>query len=368
LKKKPTIASSAKPSFAMICCQNGAQSAVLAEVVRDGWKLAFSRPGFVTVKQEASTKHLPRGVFVRTASWSLGKTSGSDSSAMIADISRILSESGLSFDRLHVWPRDRVPIGKFGFEPGLDEVSRVIADAIAAGLPQTQVTNPTPNQIAKAGERVLDIVIVDPSEWWIGWHEVPKAVANLPSSHLLPTTWPGGVQPITPTVPVISRAYYKAAEAIAWSGLDIKSGDLAVEVGSAPGGACGRLLELGLRVIGIDPGEMDPVIADHPRFKHIRARAGDIPRREFRNAKWLFVDSNVRPDQSLTTVENIINHRESSIEGMILTLKLGGFEHADRIAGWIQRIKTWGSLDIRVRNLARSKVEVCMVVQGSKRS
>ncbi len=344
----------------MLSCQHGAQPVVLAEVERDGWRLAFSRPGFVTVKHDAASDRLPRGVFVRTASWSLGKATGSDSSAMIQELSAAIRTANLPFDRLHVWPRDRVPIGKFGFEPGGDEVSAAIANTIANGLTDEELKHRQPNQIAKPGDQVLDIVLVDPANWWIGWHEVPKAAARLGSGHLSPTMWPGGVQPITPTVPVISRAYYKAAEAIAWSGFEIESGDLAVEVGSAPGGACGRLLELGLSVIGIDPGEMDPAIAEHRNFKHIRARAGDIPRREFRGAKWLLVDSNVRPDHSLTTVENIINHRESSIEGMLLTLKLGGFEHADRIPGWIQRVKTWGARDIRIRNLARGKVEVCM--------
>jgi len=345
--------------FAMICCQNGAQAAVLAEVERDGWRRAFSRPGFVTVKSDHATDKLPRGVFVRAASWSIGKAKGTDSSAMIAEVGEAIKAAKQTFDRLHVWPRDRVPIGKFGFEPGPDEVTTAIANTIAASLSRSQVRSGIPNEVAKSGENVLDIVLVDPSEWWIGWHYVPKAVKS-DSGAQVSTIWPGGVQPIIPTVPVISRAYYKAAEAIQWSGFEIKRGDLAVEVGSSPGGACGRMLELGLRVIGIDPGEMDPEVAEHPDFTHIRARAGDIPRREFRGAKWLFVDSNVRPDQSLTTVENIVTNRESNIEGMLLTLKLGGFDHADRIPGWIQRVKTWGAYDIRVRNLARGKVEVCM--------
>ena len=345
----------------MVCCQNGAQGAVVAEVQHDGWKLAFSRPGFVTLKSDSATDRLPRGVFVRTASWSLGKTQGSDSVVMIEEVIQTITQTGRTFDRLHVWPRDRVPIGKFDFEPGPDELTNAIAESIIAKLDRKQVRSPTVNEVAKAGENVLDIILVDPSQWWIGWHYVPKAKKD-PGAHI-PTTWPGGVQPIVPTVPVISRAYYKAAEAIAWSGFDMRRGDLCVEIGSAPGGACGRMLELGMKVIGIDPGEMDPEILEQPGFTHILARAGDIPRREFRGAKWLLVDSNVRPDQSLTTVENIINNDQSSFEGVILTLKIGGFAHADRIPGWIQRVKKWGAQDIRVRNLARGKVEVCLVAK-----
>ncbi len=354
-------------SFAMICCQNGAQAAVLAEVEREGWHRAYSRPGFVTLKNEARTDRLPRGVFARTASWSIGKASGTESTALIEQLVEVIAASKLPiklpFDRLHVWPRDRVPIGKFGFEPGLDEVTSAIASEIAKALPTSALKSRSANELAQAGENVLDVVLVDPAHWWIGWHEVPKAAARPSAGNLLPLTWPGGVQPIAPTVPVISRAYYKAAEAIAWSGFAIAPGDLAVEIGSAPGGACGRLLELGLRVIGIDPGDMDESILRQRKFKHIRARAGDIPRREFRGAKWLLVDSTVRPDQSLTTVENIVGNRQTTFEGILLTLKLGGFEHADRISGWVARVKSWGGHDIRIRNLARGKVEVCMAAK-----
>ena len=105
--------------------------------------------------------------------------------------------------------------------------------------------------------------------------------------------------------------------------------DLAIEIGSAPGGACSRLLELGLRVIGIDPAEMDPRIMDHPKFRHIQARAGDLPRKEFRGAKWMLVDSNVKPDKTLATVGNIVTSQYSEFRGLLLTLKIGEYESAD---------------------------------------
>ncbi len=98
-------------------------------------------------------------------------------------------------------------------------------------------------------------------------------------------------------------------------------------------------------------------------FRHIRASASDIPQSEYEGAKWLFVDSNVRPDQTLATVEQIVTHRGSTIQGMILTLKLGGIAHADRIDGWVRKVKSWGASDIALRQLARSKIEVCLIAR-----
>lgn len=350
--------------FAMVCCQNGSEPAVKQEVGRDGWRLAFSRRGFITLKHEGVPKGLPRGVFVRTAAWSLGMVKDEDFSTNVQKLLDVVVNSGTkeAFDHLHVWPRDRVPVGKFGFEPGVDEISRVVGEGIAAALRERRLVRGELNRVAQAGERVLDVVLIDPAQWAIGWHEVPQ-LSGVAAAKMIARSWPGGVQPVDPPGEVISRAYYKAAEAIAWSGLEMQPGDLAVEVGSSPGGACGYLLEQGFHVLGIDPAEMDPEILAHPNYRHITARAGDLPRSNFRGAKWLLVDSNVRPDQTLTTVEQIVTHRESTIEGMLLTLKLGSIEHADRIPGWIKRVRQWNTHDVRVRQLARNKVEVCLTAR-----
>ena len=338
----------------MLSCACGAEQVVKTEMADEGWRLAFSRPGFVTAKNDQDVP-LPNGVFVRTASRSLGQVRGSQANAMVAELASQLAENdpnGQKFDQLHVWPKDRVPIGRFGFEPGADEVSSVVSDAVYSGLNETWLKCDAPNRIAQPGDRVLDLVLVDPSHWFMGVHEAT----------VWPTRWPGAVQPIQPLNEPVSRAYYKAAESITWSGFDMQPGDLAVEIGSAPGGACGRLLELGLRVIGVDPAEMDPRINQHPNFQHIRARGGDLPRRQFRGAKWLLVDSNVRPDQTLTTIENIVTHRQSDFVGLLITLKIGDYSSASLIDTWFDRIVRWKPSHVQVRQLARNKCEVCFAV------
>ena len=341
-------------SFAMLTCAHGAESVVKSSITDAGWRLAFSRPGFVTAKHEEPGRTPPNGTFIRTAATSIGSTNGQTLkdhlSPMVDLLDPIVAEK--PFDHLHVFPRDRVPVGKFGFEPGVDAVCEAVAREIRGRLGERVVAD-EPNQIAEPWQRVLDVVLISPSHWFLGVHRASS----------VPLRWPGGVQPIVPKYEPISRAYYKAAEAIAWSEFELAEGDTAVEVGAAPGGACGRLLELGLNVIAVDPAPMDPRIAKHPRLKHYGARGGDLPRRVYSEAKWLLVDSNVRPDQTLTTIENIVLHPSVNLAGALITMKIGGYEHADRLRGWSRRIATWQPSDVKVRHLARNKIEVCYAVR-----
>ena len=333
------------PSFALVTCAHGAQNAVKDEVIHQGWRLAFSRPGFVTLKHDAPGADLPRGVFVRTSARSLGSIRSGHSAELIDGLRDAIEQINEPADHLHLWPRDRVPVGKFGFEPGSDEVTAAVAGAISnagVGLPI--------NRVAADGQRVVDCVMIDPDHWFFGTHVASSIVGG----------WPGGVQPIDPPSPPVSRAYYKAAEAIAWAGWEIRSGDAVVEIGSAPGGACQYLLERGLRVTGIDPGDMDEEVLEHPHFRHLRARAGDLPRQHFAGTRWLLVDSNVVPDATFTTIENIVTHRAVDIEAMLVTLKLGRYVDADRIAGHAWRVRQMGARRVAVRQLARNRMEVCL--------
>ncbi len=339
------------PSFAMLSCAHGAEGIVKSTIAETGWRLAFSRPGFVTAKHDESLPP-PTGIFIRTASRSLGSGRSADADELIDRLIEVVDTLSLPIDHLHVWPRDRVPIGRFDFEPGPDEVSSAVAERIHKRLGSARLRCPTPNEIAQPSQSVLDVVLVDPSHWFFGFH----------TAATLPSRWPGGVQPVVPEYEPISRAYYKAAEAIAWSGFDMRPDDLAVEVGSAPGGACGRLLELGLHVIGVDPAEMDPRLADHPRFIHYAARAGDLPRRVFRGAKWLLVDSSVKPDATLSTVRNMVDSRETCFKGCLITMKLGTYERASQIPRWMSEVQRWRAKKIEVRHLARNRCEVCFAV------
>ena len=354
--------------FAVISCQVGTEHVLQREVLGQGWRLAFSRRGLVSFKCVQPTELLPKGIFVRTAFWGLGLIKGNEVQENLEFLIGRLREIGeaIQFDRFHIWPRDRAPVGHYDFEPGDDRVIRDLGKAVEnALLTEGLLKTAGFNRIAEPMHNVLDLVLVDPFHWAVGWHSVPQnddlgVYEQTISSMALPMSWPGGVQPLTPSGPVVSRAYFKAAEAIAWSRFDIRKDQVAIEIGASPGGASERLLHLGLHVIGIDPAEICPKILNHPSFHHIKARAGDLPRRVFTGADWLFVDSNVRPQQTLTTVENIVTHRGSTLKGFIITLKLPCLDSVRDLPTWISRIKDCGARDIKIRQLARGKMELCM--------
>ncbi|MEM9825387.1 MAG: SAM-dependent methyltransferase [Planctomycetota bacterium] len=356
-------------SFAMMVCAHGAEAAIKTQLRDGGWRLAFSRPGLVTAKHDRPNQAPPSGTFIRTAMTSLGQCrlpkpadgelNRPDGNELLDQLVKIVDQhpmirqrEGKPLEALHVFPRDRHPIGKFDFEPGVDELSKMIADAVQLRLAD-RIVHESPNRIVEPWRDVLDVVLVAPDHWMVGMHRALDVHGR----------WPGGVQPIAPKYKPISRAYFKAAEAIAFAEFDLQAGDTAVEIGSAPGGACGFLLEQGLHVIGIDPAEMDPRITRHKRFRHLRARGGDLKRSIYAGADWLLVDSNVRPDQTLTTVENVVTHPTRTLRGAIITLKLGGYHQVAQIERWIQRIETWEPEEIRVKQLARNKVEVCVAVR-----
>ncbi|MEZ6092434.1 MAG: hypothetical protein R3C05_31395, partial [Pirellulaceae bacterium] len=164
--------------FSFVCCQQGAERALKAELLDQGWRLAFSRPGFVTFKQQAvatattsprsMATTLPSGVFVRQAAWSIGRVSGCESAEITQQITQQLGQANLPrADVLHLWQRDRLPVGERGFMPGEEPLTEAIAQFLASRLHEHElVASPAANQTARTGDRVLDVVMVEPNQWW----------------------------------------------------------------------------------------------------------------------------------------------------------------------------------------------------------
>jgi 23S rRNA (cytidine2498-2'-O)-methyltransferase len=282
-----------------------------------------------------------------------------------------LAESLESLADIHVWQHSLVPVtevGELGDLPYATPLSLEVDAAIRAAAPvecrklspsdkvgkkpRPQVRrHPTPRDAL-----VLDVILLSPGEWLIGYHRATTTVDR----------WPGGF--VAPQLPphAVSRAYAKLEEVIRWSGLPVSAGDECVEIGCAPGGASQALLDRGMFVTGIDPANVDAALVEHPRFRHLKKRGADVRRQEFLGVRWLIADMNIAPQATLAEVEPIVTHPGVAIRGMVLTLKMSDWNLAERLDEFVSKVRGWGYRDVRVRQLTTGGQEVCLVALRRK--
>jgi 23S rRNA (cytidine2498-2'-O)-methyltransferase len=374
-------------SFIFLTCQVGAEAAVKGEIARrwPEFRFSYSRPGFLTFKLPENVTFaddLDLGsVFTRAHSFSLGKVQGEDPAAMAKIVWEVFGDREAR--RVHVWPRDAAEPGDHGYEPSLTPEAFDIHKQILAACPKPAMLTRDAGEMCRAdsrsdrGEPILDCVLVNPGEWWIGHHRVNKITSAWPGG-MIDLDWsevskkgtgafcrngPEGAahkMHLSPFLRPVSRAWLKMEEALRWSRLPIVADARVAEIGSSPGGASQSLLVRGCYVLGVDPAEMDPAVLAHPRFTHLRRRSTQVRRREFRKIRWLTVDMNVAPSYTLDAVEEIVTHSEVNIRGMILTLKIPDWDLAAEVPQYLARMKSWGYNLVRARQLQHNRREICV--------
>ena len=346
-----------RPEFLYITCQVGAERAVKGELARrwPQFRFAFSRPGLLTFRlpddHALAADFDLESVFARAYGFSLGKVPGEQPEELARGIWEVYGAGAAR--RVHVWPRDARAPGEHGYQPSVTPAADEARAAIMRHCPRPDMLAPDagdPRRPAKRGELVLDCILVEPDQWWAGYHRV-RTVAS---------QWPGGMMPLESPPEAVSRAWLKMEEALAWSQLPIPPDARCVEIGSAPGGASQALLAHGFHVVGIDPAEMDPAVLAHPHFSHIRRRAVQVRRREFRKMRWLMADMNVAPNYTLEVVEGIVTYPEVSMRGMLLTLKLPEWTLAEQVPSYLDRVRSWGYNIVHARQLQYNRQEICL--------
>ena len=184
-----------------------------------------------------------------------------------------------------------------------------------------------PTGKAEPGELVADVIVAPDEPAWLGLHRA--------DAYHLP--YPGGAIPIDVPADAPSRAYAKIEEAIAWRQLPIAAGQVALEIGCAPGGALLALARRGLEVYGVDTADVAPQVLALPNVHHLRTKVGALRFEELPpHVDWLLLDVNLAPQVALHEVARLMP-RLKKLRGAVLTLKLNDWAFVDELPRLVER-------------------------------
>jgi len=352
--------------YLYVCLQVGAERALKEELAltHPELRFAYSRPGFVTFKTSKPAGLPPdfelNSVFARTWGFSIGaQKSLADAAAATQSLAASLGVGTLG---LHVWEKDEHTVGEepLGFVAGTTvEPARARFSGLAGELLDAD---------SSKHEWILDLMTsIGTEEVWLGFHHRKMGSRSRCSNQ------PGGAIPVQMPEDSPSRAFIKLEQALHWSGLSPKAGEHALEIGSAPGGAAYALLLRDLKLTGIDPGLMDPMLRTRfpGRLRHIKTSVSQVSLRDLPEAiDWLVLDINAKPRVTLTLVADLLKHAETAflpLKGMVLTLKINDWKLARFIPEWVEYIgelaAPFGLTQVRATQLPANKQEICVVAR-----
>ncbi len=200
----------------------------------------------------------------------------------------------------------------------------------------------------KSGDWVKEIIKVSDTQYYFG--EFRASILNAPT--------PGGFSTAELPAEAPSRAYLKVIDGMKYMGVSLPKGDHALEIGSSPGGATYALLRMGLKVEGIDPGEMDKVCLDHPDFFHHKQSIQDFHVSSLKDhMQWLYVDMNLAPEGSLREIEKVVEAIRPSLKGAFITLKMTKFELVSRVPMYLNLVGKMGLKVVMATQLPSHKQE-----------
>jgi 23S rRNA (cytidine2498-2'-O)-methyltransferase len=209
------------------------------------------------------------------------------------------------------------------------------------------------NQKALPEERILQIALIQPEEFWVGFHQFDLGESPFP-----------GARPIA-KLPEHSpsRSYLKLVEMWQETPPRFQAGQIALEVGCSPGGMSLALLERDLSVIGVDAGAVDPSVLNHPRFQHIRSSINHVRPSDIGNSiHWLVMDIHAKPETSVPIFLNLWRHYFRSLRGGFLVLKLNTQEQVNRLDDFIADLQEARLGKVVVRQLPSNRSEVSVSI------
>jgi hypothetical protein len=205
------------------------------------------------------------------------------------------------------------------------------------------VARGTQDEMEKLLKPGQEIIKINESMYYLGTPDSKFKLNN--TVHVLPENSP-------------SRAYLKIVEAAERANIVFQKGELALEIGSSPGGASFALLSQGLKVIGVDTGVMDPVCMDNPDFTHYQKSIQHFdPKYIMDKVDWLLVDMNIAPEATLHEIEKIILIHGPHLKGVFLTLKMTKLHLVERLPFYKKLARKMGIKVELMTQLASHKQE-----------
>lgn len=318
------------------------EPAVKREVARTrpDLRFAYSRPGLVTFKAPGALapEDSPGSVFARV--WGRSVGAAGDLVTATAQLANVRA------DRVHVFARD----------PDADIALMAPWASLATGDDHVRSALDGYGADAREGELVADVIVAPTADEpvWIGAHRHDSTRGASP----------GGVRAAHVPEDSPSRAYAKIEEAIAWAKLPIAAGQLALEIGAAPGGAVMALAQRGVEVWAVDTGELADNVKAMPGVHHVPKKVGALRWEELpARIAWLLVDVNLAPQVALHEVARLMPHLKKTLAGAVITLKMNDWQFVDELPELVRRIREMGLPDVRMRHLPSNRREICVVAR-----
>jgi len=173
--------------------------------------------------------------------------------------------------------------------------------------------------------------------------------------------WPGGKVRLGRTKEQVSRAEFKLEELFDIFGLRVPDGGKALDLGAAPGGWTRILRQHGLTVWAVDPGDLDPSLADDRSIHHSRTTAGEFLRST--RVRFDVVVNDMRMEPKLSCRMMIDAAARLNPGGLgVVTLKTGSRHVLETVRSCLQMLA--GTFEIvHARQLHHNRHEVTVVVR-----
>ncbi len=315
------------------------------EVERDQPSLrpAFSRPGLLTFKSDESND-VPRSSFARVSGTSLG------SFAKLDEVAAAIAAHTSKNVVVHVFEREPTDAGPPAFlERMKDELAAACTEA---GVQLGEL---------RSGATVCDVIVAEGEPTFVGYRlhrESDWSVAGGLPRILIPPSAP-------------SRAFAKIEEALCWIRPALRPSETVLEIGSAPGGVSAALVGRGLKVVGIDPGDMDEAFLARAgnRFTHVKSAMGAVTRDAFPpNVAWIVLDVNLAPQVAVHGLKRFVAaYRGRSLRGVFLTLKMNDDAAVAAIPTLLARVAGMGLTGVRSTQLPSNRSEICVFAASAPR-